>query len=92
MAGALAEVSRVLRKGSRAVYVVGDSTVKGTFIQNSSIVATVAARHGLSLHSREMRALPANRRYLPPPQRSRRTAKLDGRIRREVVMVFDRQC
>ncbi len=66
MGGALAEVSRVLRGGGRAVYVVGDSTVRGTFVRNSAIVAAVAEEYGLKLHSRHSRALPDNRRYLPP--------------------------
>jgi DNA modification methylase len=88
MNGALAEVSRVLRKGGRAVYVVGDSTSKGTFIRNSAIVRAVAEEHGLSFVSRHSRALPANRRYLPPPSSASPNAKLDGRLRREVVLVF----
>jgi hypothetical protein len=90
MGQALEEVSRVLRKGGRAVYVVGDSTVRGTFIRNSAIVAAVAEAHGLTLHSRYYRALPANRRYLPPPARRGSTAALDSRMRREVVLVFDK--
>lgn len=91
MGQALAEVSRVLRKGGRAVYVVGDSTTKGTFIRNSSIVTAVAEEHGLSLVSRQSRELPANRRYLPPPSETSSPATLDGRLRREVVLVFNKQ-
>lgn len=65
---ALSEVSRVLRNGGRAVYVVGDSKLKGTFVRNSSIIAAVAKANGLTLQSRRARRLPANRRYLPPPR------------------------
>lgn len=90
MGAALAEVSRVLRRGGRAVYVIGDSTSKGTFIRNSDIVASVADEHGLSLVSRHSRTLPANRRYLPPPSAAGSTATLDGRLRKEVVLVFQR--
>jgi hypothetical protein len=90
MGGALREVSRVLRSGGRAVYVVGDSTVRGTFVRNSSIVEAVAEKHGLSLKSRQTRTLPANRRYLPPPTKRASTASLDGRMRREVVLVFNK--
>jgi DNA modification methylase len=90
MGQALAEVSRVLRHGARAVYVVGDSTIRDTFIPNSSIVAAVAQAHGLSLVSRHSRALPANRRYLPPPRRGRSSATMDSRLRREVVVVFNK--
>jgi len=86
MGRALAEVSRVLKNGGRAVYVVGESTSKGTFIRNSKIVTAVAERHGLKLVGRHSRVLPANRRYLPPPKRGAREAKLDARMRREVVV------
>jgi len=88
MSQALAEVSRVLRPGGRAVYVVGDSTSRGTFIPNSSIVTAVAQEHGLSLVSRQSRALPANRRYLPPPKRGISKATMDIRMRREIVLAF----
>lgn len=88
MSGALAEVSRVLKTGGRAVYVVGDSTVRGTFIRNSAIVAAVAQANGLTLESRRSRTLPANRRYLPPPKRGATSSSIEGRMRREVVLSF----
>jgi hypothetical protein len=91
MGQAFKEVTRVLRTGGRAVYVVGDSTVRGTFIRNSSIVAAVAEEHGLRLKSRHTRALPANRRYLPPPKQGASADALDGRMRREVVLAFEKQ-
>jgi DNA modification methylase len=88
MGQALTEVSRVLNTTGRAVYVVGDSTVRGTFIRNSSIVAAVAQEHGLTPSSRRSRTLPANRRYMPPPTRDASSAAMDARMRREVVLVF----
>ena len=88
MGHAMAEVSRVLRRGGRAVYVVCDSTIRGTFVRNSTIVAAAAARHGLSLISRHSRDLPANRRYLPPPTHASANAMMNGRMRREVVVEF----
>jgi SAM-dependent methyltransferase len=87
---ALGEVSRVLSTGGRAVYVVGDSTVRGTFVRNSVIVHRLAEGHGLTLQCRHSRALPANRRYLPPPNRKGSGATIDGRMRREVVLVFEK--
>ena len=86
MGRALAEVSRVLRSGGRAVYVVGDCTTRGTYIRNSAIVARIAQEHGLSLVSRHSRALPANRRYLPPPKHGTASAAMDARLRREVIV------
>jgi hypothetical protein len=90
MGEVMAEVSRVLRVGGRAVYVLGDSTVRGTFIPNSTIVETVALMHGLKRDSRQSRALPANRRYLPPPKRGRSGTMMDARMRREVVIAFSK--
>jgi len=90
MERALAETSRVLRSRARAVYVVGDSTVRGTFIRNSEIVATVAQRHSLALVSKNSRELPDNRRYLPPPKRDATTTTMDRRMRREVVLEFQK--
>src|SRR5205814_1595131 len=78
MGTALAEVSRVLKSGGRAVYVVGDSTVRGTFIRNSEIVKAVAEQQGLMLHERRSRALPANRRYLPPPKKGAACTSIEG--------------
>jgi SAM-dependent methyltransferase len=92
MSRAVAEVSRVLKRGGRAVYVVGDSLVKGSFVRNSALVSAVARRHGLTLESRQSRALPANRRYLPPPVlNGPKDAMMNGRMRREVVVVFRKE-
>lgn len=88
MGDALAEAHRVLKPGGRAVYVVGDSTVRGTFIRNSEIVKAVAERHGLVLQERRSRALPANRRYMPPPKKGADSTSIEGRMRREVVLSF----
>lgn len=88
MGQALAETSRVLRRGGRAVYVVGDSMIRGTFVRNSEIVSIVAKRHGLSLDSRQCRSLPANRRYMPPPKAGLSNAGMDSRMREEVVLAF----
>jgi hypothetical protein len=88
MGDALSECSRVLRRGGRAVYVVGDSMTKGTFIRNSVVITAVAQQHGLSLVLRQSRALPASRRYLPPPKRGRCNANMDGRMRKEILLVF----
>jgi SAM-dependent methyltransferase len=85
---AVGEVARVLVRGGRAVYVVGENTVRGTFIRNARIVTDVAEASGLKLAERRVRALPANRRYLPPPSRQSGDAMLDGRMRREVVLAF----
>jgi hypothetical protein len=90
MGKALAEVSRVLKNGGRAVYVIGDSTSKGTFIRNSAIVEHVAVAKGLAVASRHSRTLPAKHRYLPPPGSRGRSGRLDVRMRHEVVVEFQK--
>jgi hypothetical protein len=78
----------VLVPGGRAVYVIGENTVRGTYICNSAIVTEVADLAGLKLTARRSRPLPPNRRYLPPPIAARSSASLDGRLRREIVLAF----
>jgi hypothetical protein len=87
MFAAILEVERVLVPGGRAVYVLGDNNLRGTYVPNSRIVAAIAAVAGLELESRHTRVLPPNRRYLPPPSRVR-VARLDTRLSREVVLSF----
>jgi adenine-specific DNA methylase len=86
---AVSEVARVLRPGGRAVYVVGENTLRGTYVRNAKIVRAVGEMAGLRLASRSSRALPASRRYLPPPS-ARSGAAMDGRMRREIVLTFER--
>lgn len=90
MRNALSEVYRVLVRGGRAVYVVGESTLKGTYIRNSAVISAVAALAGLTLKGSHYRELPPNRRYLPPPSARRPHAPMDCRMRREVVLEFTR--
>ncbi len=81
------EVARVLAPGGKAIYVIGENTIRGTRIRNSVIVAAVAELSGLKLNERRVRILPANRRYLPPPSAGDATA-LGARMRREVLISF----
>ena len=43
----LAEISRVLKKGGEAVLVVGDSTIRDIFVQNSRCLVFLGERNGL---------------------------------------------
>ncbi|MCC8959648.1 methyltransferase domain-containing protein [Bradyrhizobium sp. Pear77] len=90
MRQAVAEAARVLKPGGRAIYVVGENTVRGTFIPNAKIVSAVAERAGLKNETRRVRLLPANRRYLPPPSAGSGQEPLDGRMRREVILSFSK--
>ncbi|MCY4058877.1 MAG: hypothetical protein OXG44_12825 [Gammaproteobacteria bacterium] len=84
------EVSRVLDSGGTAVYVVGENTLRGTFVPNAQIVETVAVAAGLRRIAHRSRELPASRRYLPPPSKQSEAAALGNRLRREVILTFQK--
>lgn len=77
-----AEVSRVLKPGCAATFVVGNSCIKGKFIQNALGVAAAAKRVGMELVESRERDLPAASRYLPVSGDA-----LSKRMRTETVLV-----
>jgi hypothetical protein len=87
----LAEISRVLKKRGEAVLVVGDSTIRDIFVENSRCLIFLGERNGLSLQSMRRRTLPDNRRYLPPPGHKVSGIQLRARMRKEVVLVFSKR-
>lgn len=84
----MSEISRVLKRRGEAILVVGDSTVRGTFVRNSWALTFLGKRHGLTLVSSRRRPLLENKRYLPPPQHGSSGNKLRARMREEVVLAF----
>jgi hypothetical protein len=88
MRAAIFEVGRVLSAKGKAVYVVGENTLRGTYIRISVIVLKLAELAGLSIKERRMRKLPANRRYMPPPSSGHSGGAIQARMRREVVLSF----
>jgi DNA modification methylase len=87
MRRAMREIARVLSPRGKAICVVGENTIRCTYVRNAVILCILARICGLKLVQRHTRLLPANRRYLPPPARGSR-APLDRRIRREVILKF----
>jgi hypothetical protein len=85
----LTELHRILRPNGTAVLVVGNSSIRGVFLNNAAAVMGVAGRLGFTLESASERALPANRRYLPPPA-ARAPSDLEKRMRSETVLKFRR--
>ena len=79
-------MGRVLSESGRAVFVVGNSNLRGVFISNSNALKHAAELAGLSLVSERERDLPGQHRYLPPPAQS--DSMLAGRMRTEVVLAF----
>jgi SAM-dependent methyltransferase len=90
MNAVFAEVSRVLKHRGTAVLVVGNSTIRGVFVQNSRALMYLARENGLTLRSRRRRPLLENRRYLPPPGRRLSGKNLRVRMREEVIMTFEK--
>ena len=88
MEAVLSEVRRVMTDRAEAVFVVGDCNVRGVFVKNSAAIKSLAQNAGLNLVSERSRALPANRRYLPPPQAEDAGQDMARRMRKEVVLKF----
>jgi hypothetical protein len=61
----LTEISRVLRTGGTATFIVGNSCIRGFFIRNADALAKAAKLLGFRQLSRRERELPARYRYLP---------------------------
>jgi DNA modification methylase len=81
---ALQEVARVLVPRGRAVYVVGENTIRGVYVRNAKIIHILASRLGLRLEKSSSRPLPSNRRYLPPPTSGVQT--MDARMSYETIL------
>jgi SAM-dependent methyltransferase len=82
----LRQVSRVLRRDGRAVFVVGNSCLKGVFISNSRGLRVAARLAGLRLLRETERDLPSGSRYLPMPADS--STPLGRRMRTENILTF----
>lgn len=84
--GVIAEVARVLKRSGRARLVVADATLEGRPVSIEKIVCLLARRHALARVRRQVRPLPADRRYLPPPGDA--DGALDRRMRAEQLLTF----
>lgn len=80
----LAELARVMKAGAHATFVMGNSCLRGAFIQNSEALAVAATKVGLAPFSRMERELPSQHRYLPTPA----GGALGKRMRSEVILTF----
>jgi DNA modification methylase len=88
MRGVLSETKRVLRTGGKAVFVVGDCTIRDTFVQNSKCIEELALELGFTVSKIRSRLLPENRRYLPPPSSLNAGKALNKRMREEVIITL----
>lgn len=81
------ESSRVLKKNRNATFVIGNSSLKGVYIDNTLITKEAAYAYGLKLLDSKEREIPQNKRYLPPPNGTNNTG-LNARMRTETILTF----
>jgi hypothetical protein len=82
----LREVARVLKHRASATFVMGNSCLKGVYIQNSEGLIAAGELAGLSKIKRWERDLPSGSRYLPTPS----SGSLSKRMRKEVIVRFQK--
>ena len=85
----MSELARVLKDSGKIVMVVGNSCIKGVFVENTMAVQLAGEAAGLTFKGGIERDLPPNRRYLPPPT-SMKNSIIEGRMRTESVMSFSK--
>ena len=83
----LRQLGRVVKQGGQVVLVLGNSFIRGAYIDNASLIEALAKSIGFQLENRHVRKIPARRRYLPPPGDNQ--CALDARMRTETVLTFN---
>jgi hypothetical protein len=81
-----AQLRRVSKPGGRVVTVIGNSTLRGNYIDNGDLVDQAMTEAGFSLQSSVERPLPPSKRYLPI---SANQSALEKRMRSELVLVHE---
>jgi DNA modification methylase len=88
MGNVLSECRRVLKNNGQAILVIGNSAIRGVYINNSEALISLAQNRGFRLVSRTSRSLPESRRYLPPPNSKKAGKRMQKRMREEVILRF----
>jgi hypothetical protein len=81
------EIARIGSSEASALLVVGNSTVRGTFVPNDRIAERAMNEFGFAVRDRWEREIPANKRYLPIQSDNGAVA---SRMRTEVVTSYSR--
>lgn len=84
----LSESYRVLKSGGFATYVIGNSTIRGNYIQNSELLKLAARGAGFNLADESVREIPDSRRYMPVNIKGKNS--LSARMRREHIIEFEK--
>ena len=83
------ELHRVCREGADVVTVIGNSTLRGNYIQNDMLVCQAYENAGFRRKNRTERALPESKRYLPV-RTSNAKSSMAKRMRTEVVLTVEK--
>ena len=82
----IVETKRVLRVGGRAIFVIGNCSLRNEFVKNSKCIEALAKEAGMVVTKIRTRVLRQKHRYLPPPQSRHAGRKLKKRLREEVLI------
>jgi tRNA G10 N-methylase Trm11 len=82
----MSEIARVLKSSCTATFVMGNSCLRGVYIQNSEALAKAGELLGLGVPQKHERDLPSGSRYLPTPA----SGSLSKRMRKEVILTFQK--
>lgn len=80
----IGETQRVLKPKATATFVMGNSCLRGVFVQNSEALVEAAKLVGFGKIVKWERDLPSSSRYLPTPE----FGKLSKRMRKEVILTL----
>ena len=78
------EIARVLKAEGSFTMVIGNSAIRGVYVENAEILRWALSVSGLMIESEECRQIPDDRRYLPPPSLQNGCS---SRMREEVVLM-----
>lgn len=81
------EVSRVLKPGGTATFVMGNSCLKEVLVSNSGAILKSASLNRLKVCEKFERELPMRRRYLPITD----NGSLGKRMRTEIILKFEKE-
>lgn len=89
MRSVMREAHRVLKVGGSAFFVVGDSSIRNTYVSNSRAIAELAVIAGFKVIDIRSRPIEERRRYLPISSRVTECT-LSRRMRHEVLIELER--
>lgn len=88
MRKAIIEMKRVIKPNGRVVLVIGNSSIRNVFIDNSKSLEYLCKKAGFLPVKKQIRNLPERHRYLPSPSYKTSGSKMQKRMKEEVILVF----